>query len=175
MIMRLISKCHTWIDSFNFVIQSTAVNSIRVILFSLGLLLVASECAASEPDLAEYRGHVVWLDFWASWCAPCRQSFPWMERVQQHYAGRGLLVVTVNVDHDRQSAERFLAGFPHDFIVCFDPAGHLPSRMNAKAMPTSFLLDATGKVVASHTGFRPTDETEYEAEIEKLLNGSTIN
>jgi cytochrome c biogenesis protein CcmG, thiol:disulfide interchange protein DsbE len=151
------------------------VKSLTVILLWLGLLLVASEGVASEPALSEYRGHVVWLDFWASWCAPCRQSFPWMEHVQQRYADRGLLVVAVNVDHDLQSAERFLAGFPHDFIVRFDPTGDFPSRMNAKAMPTSFLLDARGNIIARHAGFRPTDETEYETEIEKLLNGSTVN
>jgi cytochrome c biogenesis protein CcmG/thiol:disulfide interchange protein DsbE len=157
-----------------FVRQSDLVNVLRIVLLSLSAQVVASVCAASESELAEYRGHVVWLDFWASWCAPCRQSFPWMQRLQQRYADRGLLVVTVNVDHDRRSAERFLRAFPHGFIVRYDPAGTLPSRMNAKAMPTSFLLDAAGNVVASHTGFRTTDETEYEAEIEALIAGSTM-
>ena len=83
------------------------------------------------------------------------------------------MVVTVNVDHDRAAAERFLAGFPHDFVVRFDAAGALPTRMNAKAMPTSFLLDAAGNVVATHMGFKLADAAAYQAEVEQVLNGSS--
>jgi cytochrome c biogenesis protein CcmG, thiol:disulfide interchange protein DsbE len=136
------------------------------------MVLFSLTVRAEIPELAEYRGHVVWLDFWASWCGPCRQSFPWMQRVQQRYADRGFLVVAVNLDHTRKDADRFLAGFSHDFTVRFDAAGELPTRLKVQAMPTSLLLDVAGNVVATHSGFKPTEEREYEAEIERLLPGS---
>ena len=124
---------------------------------------------AAIPDLHEYRGHVVWLDFWASWCGPCRQSFPFMQRIQQRYADKGLIVVAVNLDHDRKDADRFLSQFSHDFAIRYDAAGTLPMSMKIKVMPTSFLLDAAGNIVATHTGFKTTDESSYEIELEQAL------
>jgi cytochrome c biogenesis protein CcmG, thiol:disulfide interchange protein DsbE len=135
--------------------------------FVLGL---SASAEAEIPELAQYHGRVVWLDFWASWCGPCQQSFPWMQHIQQRYADRGLIVVAVNLDHDRRDAERFLRTFSHDFPVRFDPEGALPTRLNVRAMPTSFLIDARGDVHATHAGFKPADEASYEAEIERLLD-----
>jgi cytochrome c biogenesis protein CcmG, thiol:disulfide interchange protein DsbE len=129
-------------------------------------------CNAAAPELAEYRGHVVWLDFWASWCGPCRQSFPWMQRMQQRFASQGLVVVAVNLDHQQKEADRFLAGFAHDFTVRFDSAIAFATKMNVKTMPTSFLLDSAGNVVATHVGFKPADEQRFEAEVEQLLRSS---
>jgi cytochrome c biogenesis protein CcmG, thiol:disulfide interchange protein DsbE len=115
---------------------------------------------------------VVWLDFWASWCGPCRQSFPFMQRLQQRYAPRGFIVVAVNLDHQKKDADRFLSGFAHDFNVRFDSAIAFARNMNVKTMPTSFLLDAAGNVVTTHIGFKPSDEYRYEAEVEQLLGSS---
>ena len=167
--MSTIRKRHVYLDYINFAIQSMHVKNIL-----LGSVLYAaflSPCMADAalPQLAEYRGHVVWLDFWASWCGPCRQSFPWMQRVQGRFADRGLLVVAVNLDHERKDADRFLAAFPHDFSIRFDSAGTWPTSMQVKAMPTSFLLDSEGDVVYTHAGFNPADEAKYESEIEQLL------
>ena len=136
-------------------------------MLGIGLLPFASKAVA--PELTEYRGHAVWLDFWASWCGPCRQSFPWMQRLQQRYAAQGLIVVAVNLDHQKKDADRFLTGFAHDFTVRFDSAIALASELNVKTMPTSFLLDSAGNVVATHVGFKPSDEYRYEAEVERLL------
>src|SRR5689334_21183120 len=78
----------------------------------ISIALGATTISLSEPlDLSPLRGRVVYLDFWASWCAPCRQSFPWMESMQQTYAAQGLSVLAINVDHDRADAERFLKEF----------------------------------------------------------------
>ena len=153
----------------NFALQSKQVKGILLIAMAYAALLCPCTADADLPQLAEYRGHVVWLDFWASWCAPCRQSFPWMERVQERFAERGLLVVAVNLDHERKDADRFLRDFPHDFSILFDPAGVWPTSMHVKAMPTSFLLDSAGNVVYTHSGFSPADENRYEIEIEQLL------
>jgi cytochrome c biogenesis protein CcmG, thiol:disulfide interchange protein DsbE len=141
----------------------------------LGAFLFPLISNAAIPELAEYRGHVVWLDFWASWCGPCRQSFPFMQRMQQRFGDKGLIVVAVNLDHQRKDADRFLAGFSHDFAIRYDAAGTLPTSMNVKAMPTSILLDAAGNIVATHSGFKTTDENQYEAEVEQLLARSAQN
>lgn len=93
-----------------------------------------------------------------------------MQRVQERFAGRGLLVVAVNLDHERKDADRFLAGFAHDFAIRFDSAGKWPISMQVKTMPTSFLLDTEGNVVYTHAGFSPAQESHYEGEIEQLLS-----
>src|ERR1022692_1349845 len=94
-----------------------------------GRLLVACACAlaaavsrgSSPLDLNSLHGRVVYLDFWASWCAPCRQSFPWMQVMKQTYERQGLSVIAINLDHDRTDAERFLQRYHPDFVVHFDP------------------------------------------------------
>jgi cytochrome c biogenesis protein CcmG/thiol:disulfide interchange protein DsbE len=134
------------------------------------LIVFAGRPAQSAPiELNDYRGHVVLLDFWASWCGPCKQSLPWMQSVQRKYAGRGLIILAVNLDHNRQDAERFLSGFSHDFQIAFDAKGDLPTRLHVTTMPTSFLLDRSGSVRFTHVGFNTANETAYEAEIERLL------
>jgi cytochrome c biogenesis protein CcmG, thiol:disulfide interchange protein DsbE len=168
--MSRIRKCHHYLDCRDFAIQSTPVKGILLRTVLYAALLLPGTADAGLPQLAEYRGHVVWLDFWASWCGPCKQSFPWMQHIQERFADRGLLVVAVNLDHERKDAERFLADFPHDFSIRFDSAGTWPTNMNVKAMPTSFLLDSEGNVLYTHTGFNPADEGRYESEIEQLLS-----
>jgi cytochrome c biogenesis protein CcmG/thiol:disulfide interchange protein DsbE len=167
--MSLIRDWKRCLDWSNFAIQSTDVKAASFCSALLGVFLVSLGANAAVPELAEYRGHVVWLDFWASWCGPCRQSFPWMQSMQQRYASQGLIVVAVNLDHQQRDADHFLAGFAHDFTVRFDSAAALASSMNVKTMPTSFLLDSSGNIVASHVGFKQRDEKRYEQEMEQLL------
>jgi len=93
--------------------------------------------------------------------------------MQQRYASRGLIVVAVNLDHQQKDADRFLSGFAHDFTVRFDSATTFATSMNVKTMPTSFLLDSSGNVIATHIGFKPRDEKLYEAEVEQLLTRSS--
>jgi cytochrome c biogenesis protein CcmG, thiol:disulfide interchange protein DsbE len=161
------------LDSHYFALQSAWVKAVVTSCTAfLGICLLSVRAFAGVPDLAEFRGHIVWLDFWASWCGPCRQSFPFMQRMQQRYADKGLIVVAVNLDHERKEADRFLTGFSHDFTIRYDAAGTLPTSMNVRTMPTSFLLDSAGNIVATHIGFRAADEKQYEAEVQQLLVGS---
>jgi cytochrome c biogenesis protein CcmG, thiol:disulfide interchange protein DsbE len=88
--------------------------------------------------LEQLRGRVVYLDFWASWCGPCRRSFPWMNEIEQRYAGRGLTIVAVNVDAKREDAERFLHQYPATFAVVYDASGATPRAYDVKAMPSSY-------------------------------------
>jgi thiol-disulfide isomerase/thioredoxin len=124
--------------------------------------------AALEP----VDGQVVWVDFWASWCVPCRRSFPWMNRMHEQYSSRGLTIIGVNVDKTRDVADEFLAETPADFALRFDPAGALAEQFGVTAMPSSFLLDADGNVIATHYGFRMESADEYEAAIVAALDAA---
>ncbi|MCX7231439.1 MAG: TlpA disulfide reductase family protein [Burkholderiales bacterium] len=123
-------------------------------------------------SLESVRGHVVWLDFWASWCAPCRQSFPWMADLQRRHGARGLRVLAVNVDARSEDARRFVARDPPPFAIALDPSGDLARRYAIRAMPTSVLIDASGRVLAVHNGFRTADAAELERRIERALDAS---
>src|SRR5262245_25863233 len=106
------------------------LQQMRLIRDSIFLLVCTCGCltAASEGpslDLARLHGRVVYLDFWASWCAPCRQSFPWMQSMNAAYQAQGLSIIAVNLDRHRTDADVFLKRFPHTFQVLFDPNGAL--------------------------------------------------
>jgi len=124
---------------------------------------------AGTVDLSALKGHVVYLDFWASWCVPCRLSFPWMNDMQARYGARGLQVLAVNVDAKRAAADAFLAQVPARFAVAFDSAGDTPRRFGVKAMPTSVLVGADGTVLQQHAGFRDDDRAALEAGIAAAL------
>jgi len=124
---------------------------------------------AGGLDLARYRGKVVLLDFWASWCGPCRQSFPWLNAMQKQYGDRGLVVIGVNVDRERAEAERFLHEVPATFPIVYDPAGTLAAHYDLPGMPVSYVIGRDGAVVAKHIGFRSGQSAEREAEVQKLV------
>jgi thiol-disulfide isomerase/thioredoxin len=119
--------------------------------------------------LDKLKGRVVYVDFWASWCGPCRRSFPWMNELQQKYGSAGFSVVGVNVDKRRSDAEKFLQQTPATFTIVYDPAGKTPEAYGVKGMPSSYLVDASGKVVAVESGFRDEQKAEFEARIKTLL------
>lgn len=138
-------------------------------LLLLVLLLHAPPAQTAESlDLAQYRGKVVLVDFWASWCEPCRHSFPWLNQMQAKYADR-LVVIGVNVDLDRAEATRFLARIPARFQVIYDPQGELASQYQVMGMPSSFVFDTSGTLVDTHIGFRKALRGEREAQLRKLL------
>ena len=126
--------------------------------------------AASETiDIARLRGRVVYVDFWASWCGPCRRSFPWMNALQSRYGGQGLAIVGVNVDKRRSDAERFLRDVPATFAIVYDPQGVAPAAYDVKGMPSSYVIDRHGVVAAVEEGFRDDRRDAVEARIRALL------
>jgi thioredoxin-like negative regulator of GroEL len=124
---------------------------------------------AGPVELQALRGQGVLLDFWASWCGPCRQSFPWLGELQARHAARGFKVVAINVDRQRGSADAFLAQVPARFTVAFDAAGEVPRRYAVKAMPSSVLVGADGQVLMQHAGFRDDDRAGLEAAVLQAL------
>ncbi len=119
--------------------------------------------------LAKLQGKVVYVDFWASWCGPCRQSFPWMNEMQAKYGARGLQIIGVNVDANSADARQFLTTTPARFSIGFDPQGATPRSYGIKGMPSSVLIGPDGKVLLEHSGFRDTDRAELESKIQNAL------
>ena len=121
-------------------------------------------------QLESLRGKVVYLDFWASWCEPCKKSFPWMHDIKQSYADQGFEILAINLDKDRKLADQFLKEMAVNFIVAFDETGKCASDYKLRGMPSSYLIDREGKVHASHIGFREKDKASLELAIKNLLN-----
>jgi len=127
------------------------------------------DSAEGPQPLVAGRARLTYVDFWASWCGPCKQSFPWMNEMHGRFAGSGLRILAVNVDARRADAERFLAGNPAQFAVVFDRDGAFAKSVDVSTMPTSMLLDAQGKVLYVHRGFTAKDREPLEAAIAKAL------
>lgn len=141
----------------------------------VGMVLASSGAAATDLgaaglDLHPYKGKVVYLDFWASWCAPCRQSFPWLGNLVHEYGAQNIVVVAVNVDHDRQRAERFLRETPANFPIVYDPKGDIATAYKVVGMPSAVLLDRTGKVRFQHEGFSESRKHSYEEQLRALVD-----
>lgn len=124
---------------------------------------------AASIKLSAYKGKVVYVDFWASWCGPCKESFPWLNEMQAKYGAKGFQVVGINVDAKTDDAKTFLKQVPAKFTVAYDDKGLTPKQFGIKGMPSSVLIDANGKVIAQHTGFRDADKAQLEQSIQQAL------
>lgn len=120
-------------------------------------------------DSDSLRGKVVVVDFWASWCAPCQRSFPWMNSLVTKFSGRGLAIVAINLDKQRDLANDFLSRQPASFLVAFDPAGSSAEAFHVEAMPTTFLISRDGHVLTHHAGYDSKKAASFEHEIEEAL------
>jgi len=144
-----------------------------ILLLNTGISVAqqpVSEQWLSQFDLSEYQNKVVYLDFWASWCAPCRQSFPWLNKMQAKYRDKGLVIIAVNLDRDVNKAYQFTEAFPASFLLYSDPKGILAQQYKITAMPSSYLFSAHGELADKHLGFKTSDVSRYEANIVKLLD-----
>lgn len=119
----------------------------------------------------DLKGKVVLLDFWASWCGPCKESFPVMEDLHKKYGAKGFVILAVNVDESKDAMQDFLKSHTATFTIVHDATKKLVGAANISSMPTSFLVDKEGKIVVVHKGFHGKDTAkQYEVEIEKLLS-----
>ena len=134
-----------------------------------------SEQWLSKFDITEYQNKVVYLDFWASWCLPCQQSFPWLNAMQAKYRDKGLVIIAVTLDRDVKKAQQFIKRFPASFLLFSDPKGLLAQKYKITAMPSSYLFSAEGALVDKHLGFKQDDVSNYEASIVKLLDQRANN
>jgi cytochrome c biogenesis protein CcmG, thiol:disulfide interchange protein DsbE len=123
-----------------------------------------------EISLPSAQKRWQYVDFWASWCAPCKQSFPWMNSVRESFAKRGVDIVAVNVDAKRGDADRFLKQVEARIPLAFDASGVAPKAFAVKAMPSAYLIDPEGRVRWVHRGFRDGDGAKIESEIFKIVS-----
>ena len=125
--------------------------------------------AKGQVNLADAKGGVTYVDFWASWCGPCKQSFPWMNEMQSRYGSKGLRIIGVNLDKKREDADKFLAEVKADFNIAFDPSADTAKRYGVKGMPSSYLVGPDGKILMVHSGFREDERKELEQRIATAL------
>lgn len=158
---------------------------LRKLLFSIAMLLpvtaIASDGHTKAPDftlksrsgenlrLEEQRGNIVLVNFWASWCGPCREELPKMEALQQSYQDLGFTVLAINVDDNPAKAESLLSEVDVSFPVLFDSDGKISQKYDLSAMPTTVIVDRDGNARLTHKGYKTGDELKYEKAIKVLM------
>lgn len=123
----------------------------------------------SAIDLSDYRGKVVYLDFWASWCVPCRESFPVLSDLYEKYQNQGFEVIAVNLDENPDAAREFIERYPADYALAMGFGSEVPTVYEVVVMPTAYLIDAEGVIRLVHHGFKLEHVDFLEAVLEKLL------
>ncbi len=161
--------------------QSIARAALAALLMVLPITSFAELKEADKlPDLTSFelegklpeglKGRVILLDFWASWCGPCKSSFPAMEELTNKFAGQGLTIIAISVDEKRENMQRFIDAAKVSFTIVRDSRHKLVAAADIKSMPTSFLIDRSGRIRFIHAGFdREKTTREYVKEIEQLL------
>ncbi len=164
------NSCAIVVAAIALFLSTTAVDAIEA-----GQAAPAFALPTAKGDtvaLDKLRGKVVYVDFWASWCGPCRRSFPWMNEMQQKYGARGFTVVAVNVDKKRADAEKFLAQIPANFTVVYDETGNTPTAYGVRGMPSSYLIDVRGNVTYVERGFLDEHKADLEERVKALLTAA---
>jgi cytochrome c biogenesis protein CcmG/thiol:disulfide interchange protein DsbE len=132
--------------------------------------VVLQSADGGRVQLADFKGQVILIDFWASWCPPCKTSFPALDAVFREYQSRGAQVLAVNVDERRRDADTFLKAHPHTMPVLFDPLGTSPLAFGVRGMPASFLVDRAGRIRFAHMGYTGDVAEQYRRELNLLLS-----
>ncbi len=147
----------------------------------LSPLAGAEEISGPAPDftlksrsgenlkLSEFRGEVVMINFWASWCGPCRQEMPLLDQLYARYSPMGFTILGVNVEEDSAQAEKLLEEIPVSFPILFDSQNRVTEQYDVVAMPSTVMVDRDGNMRYLHLGYMPGYEVDYEAQIKELI------
>ncbi|WP_020406672.1 TlpA family protein disulfide reductase [Hahella ganghwensis] len=157
----------------------TGILAVSVMIF--GAMAQAVEIEGAAPDftlrssleknlrLSEHKGQVVMINFWASWCGPCRQEMPLMQEIYDKYKKFGFTIMAVNVDEDPSLADEFLNDVSVTFPILYDTKNEVSEMYNVEAMPTSIMVDRNGNMRYLHKGYQPGFEEKYAKEVKKLI------
>lgn len=160
---------------------SAFVKALGLSLLMLVTPLSASDISGPAPDftlksksgenvrLQDLRGQVVMLNFWASWCGPCRQEMPLMDEIYKKYEKFGFTILAVNVDEDSADADRFLDAVPVTFPILYDSESRTSEMFGVDAMPTTIMIDRDGNQRFLHRGYKPGYENDYRKQVKKLI------
>ncbi len=147
----------------------------------MSMPLLASQVEGPAPDftlkslgggnlkLSEHRGEVVMINFWASWCGPCRQEMPILEALYSQYKDLGFTILGVNVEEDAEAPRRLLQSIPVSFPILLDADNRVSELYRVVAMPSTYLIDRDGNLRYFHAGYLPGFEQKYDAQIRELL------
>lgn len=154
---------------------------VSVFVFSGATASAATELSGTAPDftlpsnqgqnmrLEELRGSVVLINFWASWCGPCRQEMPALEALYQRYNKAGFTILGVSVDDDSAEANKLLKEIPVSFPVLYDTESKVSELYSVQAMPSTIIVDRNGEMRYLHRGYKPGYEDEYRDQIRALI------
>lgn len=173
-------------NSHTFSFKSLFLSSILALSAALFIVtgsLMSNSALAAEPapgltlkkldnssfKLSDYKGDVLYVDFWATWCPPCRKSFPWMEEMHQKYSDLGFKVIAISLDTKRDVIDQFLKTMTTNFVIAHDPDGDSATQFKVKGMPSSYLIDRKGNIQIAHQGFNSKDKSKLETAIKKLI------
>ena len=127
------------------------------------------DLAGASRRLSDFKGKVVFLNFWATWCGPCRFEMPSMEKLYQRFNGKGLEIVAVNLQEDRKSVQSYVDELGLSFPVLLDTTGRIGATYGARSIPITYLVDRKGNVIAGTVGTREWNTEDYLRFFEKLL------
>jgi len=122
-----------------------------------------------DVSLAQYHGQVVMINFWASWCGPCRQEMPLLESIYRKYHKLGFTLLGVNVEPDSKAADEWLHETPVSFPILYDKDSKVTRLYDVAGMPSTVIIDRSGKLRMLHRGYKPGDENEYLDSIRSLI------
>jgi peroxiredoxin len=125
--------------------------------------------AGQDVSLAQYKGNVVMINFWASWCGPCRQEMPLLESIYKKYNKMGFTMIGVNVEPDSNAANEWLKATPVSFPILYDRDSKVSKLYDVAGMPSTVIIDRSGKLRVLHRGYKPGDENEYLDSIRTLI------
>lgn len=122
-----------------------------------------------QISLERFKGKVLYVDFWASWCAPCKKSFPFMNDISKTYPSDKFQVIAVNMDETRSHAEKFLKNYPANFTVFTNPDNKLAKTLQLPGLPIAYIVNAQGEIVARHAGFNDSKKTKKIKQLNLLM------
>jgi peroxiredoxin len=151
------------------------------LIAAIVLLAIATGASAVAPDftlpardggnvsLSELKGQVVMINFWATWCGPCRQEMPLLQQIQARYEPLGFTLVGINVEPDSAAAQAWLSQVPVSFPILFDRQNKVAASFGVEGMPSTVFIDRAGNVRYVHRGYRPGDEAKYADMVRSLV------
>lgn len=162
------SKLRHWIRAA-LVGSTLAVSSMVGASASIAPAFTLPSRSGDSVSLQGLKGQVVMINFWASWCGPCRQEMPLLDQMYKRYSSLGFTLLGVNVEADAKDAEKWLAKTPVSFPVLFDKENKVSKLYDVNAMPSTVFIDRKGNVRYLHRGYKPGDEGAYLNQIRALL------